>query len=233
MATSHFSNYGQRIDPNHYRSLPAGTCCSEKNVGNVERTLSLALGAGLGVAGLSQGRLKGLALIALGAGLIRRGYTGHCGCYAALGIDNAERNLATAVPAGQGIKIEKTIIVERPASDLYRFWRRLENLPQVMRHLKRVRSIDSQHSRWVAEGRWVKTSSGMLKSSTNAKTKCSRGLPFPAATSKPPAVCISVRRAMKGPNLRFRSNTIRQPVKSEPTSPHCSARVSRGSLTKT
>ena len=152
MATSHFPNYGQPIDPNDYRSSPTGTCCSEKNVGDTERIFSLALGAGLGLAGLSQGRVRGLALIALGAGLIRRGYTGHCGCYAALGINNAERNPATAVPARQGIKIEKAIVVERPASDLYRFWRRLENLPQVMRHLKRVRSIDSQHSRWVAEG---------------------------------------------------------------------------------
>jgi uncharacterized membrane protein len=56
------------------------------------------------------------------------------------------------VPAQQGVKLEKTIIIERPAADLYRFWRRLENLPQVMRHLKSVQSIDSQHSRWVAEG---------------------------------------------------------------------------------
>src|SRR5688500_17170789 len=98
MATSHFPNYGQPIDPNDYRSSPTGACCSEKNVGDTERIFSLALGAGLGLAGLSQGRVRGLALIALGAGLIRRGYTGHCGCYSALGINNAERNIATAVP---------------------------------------------------------------------------------------------------------------------------------------
>lgn len=91
-------------------------------------------------------------LTALGAGLIWRGYTGHCGCYAALGIKTAVRQPATSVPARQGIKLEKTIVIEQPAAVLYRFWRRLENLPQVMRHLKSVRSIDSQHSRWVAEG---------------------------------------------------------------------------------
>jgi len=44
------------------------------------------------------------------------------------------------------------MVIERPAADLYRFWRRLENLPQIMRHLKSVRSIDGQHSRWVADG---------------------------------------------------------------------------------
>jgi uncharacterized membrane protein len=151
MATTHLSNYRQPIDP-HYRSSPTGACCSEKNVGDTERIFSLAFGVGLGLAGLSQGRAKGLGLIALGAGLIWRGFAGHCGCYTALGINNAKRKPATSVPARQGIKVEKTIVIERPAAELYRFWRRLENLPRVMRHLKRVRSIDSQHSRWVAEG---------------------------------------------------------------------------------
>jgi uncharacterized membrane protein len=81
-----------------------------------------------------------------------RGYTGHCGCYSILGINNAKRRPHTAIPAQQGIKIQRTLLIDRPAPDLYRFWRRLENLPQVMRHLKSVRSIDSQHSRWVADG---------------------------------------------------------------------------------
>ncbi|MEO7403665.1 MAG: YgaP-like transmembrane domain [Burkholderiales bacterium] len=152
MATTHLSDHGQSIDLNDYRSGPTGACCLEKNIGDNERAFSLALGVGLGLAGLSHGRGKGLALTALGAGLIWRGYTGHCGCYTALGINNAERQVGTSVPARQGVKLEKTIVIERPAADLYRFWRRLENLPQVMRHLKSVRSIDSQHSRWVADG---------------------------------------------------------------------------------
>jgi uncharacterized membrane protein len=113
---------------------------------------SLVAGLGLGLAGIAAGRLKGLALGALGAGLMWRGYTGHCGCYSLLGIDNAERKPCTAVPAQQGFKVEKTLVIDRPAHDLYRFWRRLENLPQAMRHLKSVHSIDGQHSRWVADG---------------------------------------------------------------------------------
>jgi uncharacterized membrane protein len=96
--------------------------------------------------------LKGLALSAAGAGLLWRGITGRCQCYAALGINTAEHNPATAIPAKQGYKLERTITVNRPASELYRFWRRLENLPHVMRHLKDVESIDSQRSHWKAEG---------------------------------------------------------------------------------
>jgi uncharacterized membrane protein len=72
--------------------------------------------------------------------------------YAALGLNTAEHNPATAVPAQQGYKLEKTITVNKPPAELYRFWRRLENLPQVMRHLKNVETIDEQHSHWKAEG---------------------------------------------------------------------------------
>jgi uncharacterized membrane protein len=142
----------QAFEREEFRSPPADGQGLEKNVGDTERILSFAAGVGLGLAGLARGRLTGLALSAIGAALAWRGYTGHCQCYAALGINNAKRNPSTAVPAQQGFKLEKTIVVQRPAADLYRFWRRLENLPRVMRHLKDVRSIDSQHSRWVAEG---------------------------------------------------------------------------------
>jgi uncharacterized membrane protein len=152
MSRTYSGTYGQSFDRDEFRSPPTGASGLEKNVGDTERILSLAAGVGLGVAGLARGRLSGLALSAIGGALAWRGYTGHCQCYAVLGINTAKRNPATAVPAQQGAKLEKTIVIERPAADLYRFWRRLENLPRVMRHLKDVRSIDSQHSRWVAEG---------------------------------------------------------------------------------
>ena len=135
-----------------FHSKPAKGSACEKNVGEGERAISMAAGFGLGLLGLVRGRLRGAALVAIGAGLIKRGYTGHCQAYSALGINTTERKPFTAVPAGQGVKFEKTIVVDRPSAELYRFWRRLENLPQVMRHLKHVRSIDCQTSRWVAEG---------------------------------------------------------------------------------
>ena len=122
------------------------------NIGDTERVLSVAAGLGLATIGLLRGRLPGLALSALGAGLAWRGYTGKCQCYAALGINTAEHNRATVVPARQGCKVEKTLTINRPPAELYRFWRRPENLPQVMRHLKYVESIDHERSHWVADG---------------------------------------------------------------------------------
>jgi uncharacterized membrane protein len=130
---------------------PSGSGAA-KNVGDLERILSIAAGAGLAGLGLARGRWSGLALGALGAGLVWRGVTGRCQCYAALGINTADGGASRGVPAQQGCKVEKTITVDRPPEELYRFWRRFENLPQVMRHLKNVESIDHERSHWVAEG---------------------------------------------------------------------------------
>jgi uncharacterized membrane protein len=125
---------------------------AQKNVGDMERLISVAAGAGLAAFGLARGRLSGLALGAIGAGLVYRGVTGRCQCYSALGINTADHTGPIGVPAQHGYKVERTITVDRPADELYRFWRRLENLPRVMRHLKNVESIDHEHSHWVAEG---------------------------------------------------------------------------------
>jgi uncharacterized membrane protein len=133
------------------RQASEHACCGQ-NVSGIERAASAAAGLGMALAGIRRGKLRGLALTALGAGLLYRGITGRCQMYAALGLNTAEHNAATAVPARQGFKVERTITVQRPPEDLYKFWRRLENLPQVMRHLKYVEVIDDRHSHWKAEG---------------------------------------------------------------------------------
>jgi uncharacterized membrane protein len=141
--------YGAKPHDEGYQSAGAGHA---QNVGDMERILSLAAGAGLAGLALARRRWDSLLLGAIGASFIWRGYTGRCQCYAALGINTAEHNPATAVPSQQGVKIEKTIKIHRPPEELYRFWRNIDNLPQIMRHLKKVEPIDSQRSHWVAKG---------------------------------------------------------------------------------
>jgi len=48
--------------------------------------------------------------------------------------------------------VKKSIIIDAPAADLYRFWRDFENLPRFMRHLESVRVTDERRSHWVAKG---------------------------------------------------------------------------------
>jgi len=125
---------------------------SGPNVGRNERLISSVTGACMLATGLSSGKKGSLLLAGLGGALLYRGMTGTCHTYKALGINTHRRNPATVIPAQQGYKVEKTVIVNRPASELYSFWRELENLPKVMQHLKSVEAIDRDRSHWVAEG---------------------------------------------------------------------------------
>lgn len=51
------------------------------------------------------------------------------------------------------VHFKKTITINRPAEELYRFWRELQNLPVILPHLRSVQSKaeDQSKSLWVAE----------------------------------------------------------------------------------
>src|SRR5439155_10871808 len=119
------------------------------NVGETERWISLLGGGALAAIGLSDRSLGGLALAGLGAGLICRGLAGHCYVYEALGINTACHTSQASIPAGRGTRIDDRILVRRPAADLFRFWRNLENLPKFMPHLKSVTATGGNRSHWV------------------------------------------------------------------------------------
>jgi uncharacterized membrane protein len=44
----------------------------------------------------------------------------------------------------------KSVTINRPREEVYEFWRKLENLPRFMKHLKTVRVIGDRRSHWVA-----------------------------------------------------------------------------------
>lgn len=123
-----------------------------QNISEMERWISLGAGGLLLLSGLTRFNARGLITGLFGAGLIQRGLTGHCYAYEVLGMNTAERNASTAVPAQQGIKLEKTIHIQRPAEELFHFWRDFENLPRIMPYLESVEVSDNQRSHWVAAG---------------------------------------------------------------------------------
>jgi uncharacterized membrane protein len=45
--------------------------------------------------------------------------------------------------------VTESVIVERPARELYDFWRDFTNLPQFMDNIKSVEKLDQKRSRWV------------------------------------------------------------------------------------
>jgi uncharacterized membrane protein len=138
-----------------------------RNVGDAERVASVALGGMLAATGLKKRGLGGLLLALAGAELIRRGSTGHCMLYDAIGFSSADsehrmrdggrhrsdlRGTAATVNARKSIKIERSVIVDRPRTRLYEFWRDFQNLPRFFDHLQSVTVSDSIHSHWVARG---------------------------------------------------------------------------------
>ena len=50
-----------------------------------------------------------------------------------------------------GMHLKKSITVNRPAEEVYRFWHQFENLPRFMRHLESVEVLDARRSHWKAK----------------------------------------------------------------------------------
>lgn len=118
---------------------------AQVNVGDFERVLSVLGGGALALYGLRRS-LTPLMLLLGGGALIYRGLTGHCPAYEAMGVDTASHD------PGRGITLEATITVNKPAAEVYRFWRQVENYPRFMRHLESVVSVGETRSHWVARG---------------------------------------------------------------------------------
>jgi len=97
------------------------------------------------------GALIPLALA--GGALIYRGISGRWPLAKLLGIHGAkERQLATSVPHETGIKVERSIVIDKTPEEIYRFWRDLENLPRFMsRHVAVDRLTGHQRSHWTVK----------------------------------------------------------------------------------
>ncbi len=124
---------------------------SRKNLNDTERLISGIGGGALAIYGLSRADLIGVALAALGGGLVQRSTTGHCSIYSSLGINTAEKQNAATVREGAGVKVEKSMTINASPEKLYSFWRNFGNLPQFMSHLESVQVIDETHSHWKAK----------------------------------------------------------------------------------
>jgi uncharacterized membrane protein len=125
------------------------------NVGRTERIVSGALGAALVGLALRRRSLRSF-LLPIGGGLVWRAITGKCPVNRAMGRNGAlphggRQTPFTSVERGEGMKVEERIVVQRPAGELYRFWRNFENLPRIMDHLESVAVLDDRRSRWKAK----------------------------------------------------------------------------------
>ena len=105
--------------------------------GDVSRWASLIGGGAMVLLGLRQRSLRGALTAIAGGTLAYQAAKSPGGITEALGMNKA-------------IKVEKTVTINKPKEELYRFWRKFENLPHFMKHLKSVTVLSDKRSHWVA-----------------------------------------------------------------------------------
>ncbi len=129
-----------------------------RNVSQIERIASIVAGGALGFYGIRQclkhRSIPGAGLTLAGAALIKRGATGYCDLYRALGINTAGQlpGANATIQYQEGIRVDRSITINASRETVYSFWRNLENLPRFMKHVQCVKKIDDKHSHWLVEG---------------------------------------------------------------------------------
>ena len=119
------------------------------NVGALERVLS-AIGGGLLIKrNFFNCTLMGIAKLAIGAGLIRRGFTGHCNMYEALKFSTSnqdKRDYPGASEAAVPVHAEMSVAV--PPLQAYELWRDPDNQRWIFGHFATVESMSLDRVHW-------------------------------------------------------------------------------------
>ncbi|HEV7347129.1 SRPBCC family protein [Telluribacter sp.] len=115
------------------------------NVGPTERVISVVGGTYLLLDGLFLKEKRSVTEALIGGFLLFRGATGYCPLHTALEDRPAQEH-------SQNINIRVNMTVNRGRMDIYNFWRKLENLPLFMSHIKSVKELNTTTSEWTAKG---------------------------------------------------------------------------------
>lgn len=98
-------------------------------------------GGALVLMGLRRLGKLGVGATAVGAGLVARS------------VANKPVRRLTGVGAGRrAVDYRKTITVEAPIEEVFDFWSRVENFPRIMSHIREVRDLGHNRTRWTAAG---------------------------------------------------------------------------------
>src|SRR4051812_47712327 len=121
------------------------------NVGQTERVISLIGGGVLLASALRKPSIHSIVSGVAGLALLKRGITGNCELYRALGINTSGEPARPEEYFNRGVHVQHSITVNRLPWELYDYWRNFENLPRIMNHLESVKVLDSTRSHWTAK----------------------------------------------------------------------------------
>lgn len=149
----------------------------QTNMSQMERQISMALGALFLLHAVTRRSSASLITAPLGAYLFWRGQSGRSLLYEAFNINTAQQGSwqgnggwqqnrqwqgnggVQQIPIQQQreqqpsnrIEIKRAVTIDKPAQELYNYWRKLENLPNFMHHLERVEQTGDKSSHWKAK----------------------------------------------------------------------------------
>src|SRR5687768_8714784 len=139
MASIHM-NYANKAQSASDQTPATGS--SRVNVGLAERIISVAGGAllaFLAAKNFSKSKSGSFAMLTTSGSLLFRGATGYCPVNESLG-----RNSAESAYQVSPVEVSQVLTINRPRAEVYAYWRKLENLPRFMKHLKEIKQIDNK-----------------------------------------------------------------------------------------
>jgi uncharacterized membrane protein len=122
-----------------------------RNLSDTERLVSGVGGGGLVLAGLRRGGALGALTALLGGALLGRAISGHCAVKQRLAATAEKKRLAADHGWQSAAAVSHATVIQRPIAHVYAFCRDFRNLPQFMRHLRRVDVQDDHRSHWVID----------------------------------------------------------------------------------
>ena len=61
----------------------------------------------------------------------------------------SQRTRGGGVGDQEGVKLIRSITINRPVEEVYQFWKEIENLPHFMDHVETIHKLDDRHSHWI------------------------------------------------------------------------------------
>lgn len=114
---------------------------------DVKRALPFA-GVSLILLGLVRRSPASVLLAALGGGMVYEGL--RTNNWSRVSYEKGMPTQRTLLH-DQGIRVDHELTIARPREELYRYWRKLENLPHIMNYLESVHQVTPTRSHWVAK----------------------------------------------------------------------------------
>ena len=118
------------------------------NVGELERIASATVGGWLVLRAIRKRSLGSVVSGVIGADLLYRGVSGHCGLYEAAGLNTANTGKTGIEISPNSPQVEKSITIGRSCDELYIFWRDQQNLAQIHGHFAEVTPVDHITTHW-------------------------------------------------------------------------------------